>query len=750
MWRKFKQQNSWQQLVTQCFPLLLVLTASCAVIRCHPQTNFNIVDLSWVMAIDYAVAAAMKFGSTIIWQVGPYAALYTDNYHPATASLMFWSQVYLALGLVVVTYLLFNKASITTKILVLLALISTIYSYDALLLYYPLLISTYLLKTQALRCIEATKQANIGQYGILILLLGVLGLLPLIKGHLLVIGTILLVIASLAMIGRSNWLGLVIINFIPLAAMMGFWLLVGQSLADLPLYMLTILQIASGYASAMVTPLTVWQFNYYLIVAIAMLYILWRYNNDGWWEKLLLWLSIALSLFIAGKESFTTCNTSHIFVGSTSIFLLTPLLLILTAPNRWHCLLRANFVFWWFIFDPHMFSGAMLWQGLALWEISYYLLVGIMLLFIICYQQEISCYYPKALQYLSIFLTVSASCLLLIKVTSVPHYLVMTNTIILLAVTCLLGYYCSRRYFGWFAISLTALLLSSLHINCTAKIIINKSSAIYRRAWSGLALLQQQPLMQQWQARLIKLNQEVTLPKLAGSSDIYSYGQSYLLAAGNQWNPRPVIQSYQADTPELIKRNCQHLLGSTKPDNLFFKVETIDDRLPALDDGASWPIILANYQPVKMVAHDYLLLKQHPSKLSMHSFGVRHYNLGDLVKIPAVSANTIIFAKITIRRSLLGMLSECLFRSTLLNITIHLPQQQSRMYRLIAAMAEAGFIITPLIDNSQEFAALYSNTAVLTRKRCSSFVISVVGWPGFWRPSYTVEFFGLSRPALLH
>ena len=83
---------------------------------------------------------------------------------------------------------------------------------------------------------------------------------------------------------------------------------------------------------------------------------------------------------------------------------------------------------------------------------------------------------------------------------------------------------------------------------------------------------------------------------LQGSVDVYSYEQSALLSRGYDWGPRPVFQSYSAYTPELIRINEQHLRGTEAPDHIVFQLETIDDRLPTLDDGLSWPAMLDNYR----------------------------------------------------------------------------------------------------------------------------------------------------------
>ena len=81
-----------------------------------------------------------------------------------------------------------------------------------------------------------------------------------------------------------------------------------------------------------------------------------------------------------------------------------------------------------------------------------------------------------------------------------------------------------------------------------------------------------------------------------------------LIASGSPWSPRPTIQSYVAYSEQLARINRDHLLGIRAPRNLAFKVEPLDDRMPALEDGASWSVILRNYRPVQFL-NGFLILR---------------------------------------------------------------------------------------------------------------------------------------------
>ena len=116
-------------------------------------------------------------------------------------------------------------------------------------------------------------------------------------------------------------------------------------------------------------------------------------------------------------------------------------------------------------------------------------------------------------------------------------------------------------------------------------------------------------LKQNFELSLLLLRENAAFPQLEGSTDIYSFAQSYLLSTENRWSPRPIFQSYSVFSPAMVEKNRRHLVGKNSPDNIIFKLEPIDNRFPSLEDGASWPLLMANYQP-RQILNDFLFLKK--------------------------------------------------------------------------------------------------------------------------------------------
>lgn len=308
---------------------------------------------------------------------------------------------------------------------------------------------------------------------------------------------------------------------------------------------------------------------------------------------------------------------------------------------------------------------------------------------------------------------------------------------------------------AWAGLSLSLLAWASIdyyHMHTSPAGFIHNVAATYRNAWNGARLRLSDPVWPRndYDAAVQALRSSGGLPQLAGTTDVYSYQQSELIASGNRWSPRPVLQSYSVYTPALAELNRQHLLGATAPDNVIFRVETIDERFPTLDDGPSWPLLLAGYRPVKLLKDAVLLRKDalaQPATSTPVATTAEH-QLGATVTLPASAGKT--FVKIDIQPSLLGRLAALLFRPDRLQLTVTLDGGAQRTYRLVSDMARAGFLLSPLIEDSSEFLLLYGAPALLDPKRVVSISLGTSSGKGMlWSHSYRLSLTALPAQAAL-
>jgi hypothetical protein len=255
----------------------------------------------------------------------------------------------------------------------------------------------------------------------------------------------------------------------------------------------------------------------------------------------------------------------------------------------------------------------------------------------------------------------------------------------------------------------------------------------FRENWYGLKNQLNNPI---WLANRFteansKIRSEHPIPRLNGKVDIYSYDQSALLASENSWAPRPVFQSYSAYTPYLLKTNAEHLLGENAPDSIVFKIQPIDGRLPSMEDGASWPILISKYS-LDSFKEGLILLKK-STKLNNSDVPQLTYEtqlLGEEIFFGRPGIN---FAKIEIRKTLVGKIFNTLFKLPELTIEFNLKNGSRVHYRVVSGMLNGGFVLSPLVENTSQFAFLYGPQSLMSNQEVTSFRINTPGLGSiFW------------------
>jgi hypothetical protein len=262
--------------------------------------------------------------------------------------------------------------------------------------------------------------------------------------------------------------------------------------------------------------------------------------------------------------------------------------------------------------------------------------------------------------------------------------------------------------------------------------------ATYLRSWSGLQLrmMHHDQIKKQFKDGLEALAKHRPLPLLAGKSDIYPFDQAYLLASGNQWATRPIFQSYSAYNPKLSGINNHFLKTVQAPDNIFFRIATIDGRLPSSDDGESWSTLLRLYQSTGS-NKDYVILSKNRGAVTSEKIteiSTKAYPVNSWIEIPKTTSN--LYARVNIKPTLLGKLKTLLFKSSELGIAARLEDGSVKQFRLIPGMASAHFLLSPLIENTAEFGLLFTDPQSLQKKQVRAISLWAEGNPKDWEKTY--------------
>jgi hypothetical protein len=267
-------------------------------------------------------------------------------------------------------------------------------------------------------------------------------------------------------------------------------------------------------------------------------------------------------------------------------------------------------------------------------------------------------------------------------------------------------------------------------------------AATYRTAVDGLKLRSagNNQLHHAFEDRLRAIAVQSHISLLKGTADVYPTDQAALLASGNTWSPRPVLQSYSAYTQELAQLDEQHLLGLDAPDNVIFRVASFGGRFSALDDGPSWVSLLSRYSRTGTDGEYLYLTKAQPPGPDPALIPVAEevHSIDHDFDVPLSSQP--LFAQIDIHPTILGRIVTTLYKPPQLTIQVRTRGGLSKTYTLISGMARAGFVISPLVENADEFDLLYGDSNHWNDRQVTSVLISTAGGkPRMWKRRFTVR-----------
>jgi hypothetical protein len=632
------------RIPSQVIAVLSTITTLAIFASLNPSMPTIGLDPSWMLSMNEAVAMKFRFGKDILFTFGPYASIYTQTFHPGTDQLMVFAGAFLGVAYAVALLRLSGNGRARMLLFLTLFLASVVakFSRDGLLLSYPFLLAASYSKNAALG--DQNRQRadlSLSQQLAMLVTLAALGLLPLVKGSLLVpSGALTCALAVFFLFRFPTGLAFKLIS-IPFLALVGWWVLAGQSVPDLAAYLGGIGLMTYGYSEAMSLScdwpdtLTGVLLLSYGATVMMVSYSIIRTSKVAVAPKVLTGCSLAVLLLISFKAGFVRCDSQHILTSFTS---LAVALMVL-------CLLYT---------DRHIVMA------------------------------------------LTIAMAVTTAAL------------VRYDSTLRADVVQAFGTGTSSAGGGKAEI---ITFVSSRAFATLLRIAQDGIRDTYVGAWRGLVLRTTagNTLRERFALALAEIRIATPVPVLTGTTDIYSYEQAVLLASGNKWNPRPVIQSFAAYSPELSRLNECHLRDAGAPDNVLIAIQTIDGRLPSLDDGMSWPALLDNYV---IASHDkrFVYLRRVQVMRTKSAFDVRFQGLhrtGAKFTLPKMDGPA--YIEVDLKATLLGRLLMAAIRPPELRLILTLGDGTKREFRVIAGMMRTGFFVSPLVTTTDEFALLMSD-----------------------------------------
>ena len=189
------------------------------------------------------------------------------------------------------------------------------------------------------------------------------------------------------------------------------------------------------------------------------------------------------------------------------------------------------------------------------------------------------------------------------------------------------------------------------------------------------------------------------------SIDMISCEQVELLREGLNYRPRPVFQSYTAYTPWLLQQNLHYYESRAGPQYVFVRLQPIDSRYAALEDGPLLSELPRRYSVVHR-EKDYVLLQrkgvQPEHEQTRRLLTRRRATLGQEIPLPP-EGDCAIELRARFQPSIRGRVRSFLVQPALLSMVLTDAKNQQHPCRIVPQLSASGFVIHPLLRSNQDF-----------------------------------------------
>ena len=250
---------------------------------------------------------------------------------------------------------------------------------------------------------------------------------------------------------------------------------------------------------------------------------------------------------------------------------------------------------------------------------------------------------------------------------------------------------------------------SALNLNVRSSIAIIES-----KIWTNLEKTFYPAATQQvYHDRLLLTKSSVDLPetrKLVGGASLDQLGHEQATAIFNDFNyrPRPVIQSYSVYSPYLAKLNGDFYASDHAPDYVLLKIQTIDGRMPMMDDPEVWRLLPHRYDFVQ-IERGYQLWRRLPGRFDPAAAARQPLLSTELSvgqKLPLdTHKGQHLWARINLPQTLLGRLHTFLYKPPHVTLLLTDYDGNEVPFYLPLSQGRAGFILSPIIEDAVAYAS---------------------------------------------
>jgi hypothetical protein len=206
------------------------------------------------------------------------------------------------------------------------------------------------------------------------------------------------------------------------------------------------------------------------------------------------------------------------------------------------------------------------------------------------------------------------------------------------------------------------------------------------------------------------------LDKIGNASiDVVPHQISYIFFSRLNYNPRPVIQSYQANSDWLMKKNGDKYLSKTAPEFVLFRTDAFREQNPFWVETDLTEALLRNYQltDTTFIQKDtfYLFKKNKIVKpLIVKELQNIKFKHNEDVLIPK-SQNPVRFSA-NISYSLKGELARLIFQPPYLYCLVTYENGKQENFRVIDKILKGGVFINQKVTTQAEVSNFFLNKGV--------------------------------------
>jgi hypothetical protein len=213
------------------------------------------------------------------------------------------------------------------------------------------------------------------------------------------------------------------------------------------------------------------------------------------------------------------------------------------------------------------------------------------------------------------------------------------------------------------------------------------------------------------EANLEDVRRKHPLPHLNGRIDVVPDKLAMAIAdEASDFRPRPVMHTYATHAPWLAEQNAAYYRSPAGPQFVLFRINPIFERFPTLNDGRLWLEFLRSFQVQEDLPTDLLLCRTGAQRhVSLQRIDDVTTTWNQRVQLPPVTGGPI-WCRIRMKQTTAGGLATFAYKLPPLWLEVS-HANESKSYRLTASSAESGFLISPVLNDRQQFADLLANPA---------------------------------------